>query len=313
METAIFIIIIVGAFIYLFLNYKSKHSSDIFRHKNKSVQPVITTNQDLKGRLSVESFTEPNKYYSVDINKLTCTCRDFKEARFSYPIEDLRRFCKHLVTTLAKEENLPVIVTPYKEIIRRIDLVRSYHKGFPLYEHKLVSSVNGQKLEIFADTFDEKDEEESWLGVIFDGKYYKYGIEIDKWVTWQTWDVTPGPPPNEKQIVEFIRNNADKFRPKLWPEKCVRTVYRNRGKKQYSIKGEVAVNNYSWDIWAYLDYTSEDITVPTSKYSIAINFQTGKSIFPERTKHMEKAIVKWLIDEYNRYKREEADYRDAGK
>ncbi len=258
--------------------------------------------------MSVESFTEPNKYYSVDIKKLTCTCREFEEVRRSYPTEDLRRFCKHLVTTLAKEENLPSEVTPYKEIIRRIDLVRSYHKGFPLYEHKLVSSIAGQKLEIFSctlsDTFNEMDDEELWLGVIFDGKYYKHGIEIDKWVTWNTWDVTPGPPPNEKQIVEFIRNNLDKFRPKPWPEKCIRTVYRNRGKKQYSIKGEVAVNNHLLHIWAYLDYKSEDLTVPTSKYPIAINFQTGKSVFPERTKHMGKAIVKWLTDEYNQYKRE---------
>lgn len=303
METVIFIIIVVGAFIYIFLHYKTKHSS--VGHKNKSVQPVITTNQDLKSRISIESFTEPNKYYSVDINKLTCTCPDFKETCFSYPIEDLRRLCKHLVKTLAKEENLPVTIMPYKELIRKLAHSHNkygHNKGFPHYDHKIVSLINGQKLEIFADTIDERggDVGALLIGVVFDGKYYKYRFEIDVWVTSETWDVTPGPPPNEKQIVEFIQNNINKFRAKPWPENCIKTVYRNKGKKQYSIKGEVGINNCFWDIWAYLDYKSEDITVSASDYfTIAINFQTEKFIFPERTKHMEKAIVKWLIDEYN--------------
>lgn len=35
-------------------------------------------------------------YYSVDINNLTCTCKDFTCRRHHYPLEDPKRLCKHI-------------------------------------------------------------------------------------------------------------------------------------------------------------------------------------------------------------------------
>jgi len=169
-------------------------------------------------------------------------------------------------------------------------------------KHKVETSINGKRLEIISPTIDESSSDVSWIGVVFEGKHYVYGYEIEKWV-YSRADVTPGPPPQETEIVSAIKNAIDKFRPNHWKENCIKTIYRNKGKKQYSVKGEVNVNECYHDLWAYMDYNTTIFSIPISDYlSIYCNFHTNYYDFPDRTKHMEKAVLTWLSKEYAYYK-----------
>ena len=165
-------------------------------------------------------------------------------------------------------------------------------------KRKIETSIDGKRLEIISPTIDERSDEVSWIGIVFEDKYYVYGYEIGKWV-YSRKDVTPGPPPQEIAIVSTIKNVIDKFRPNYWMEDCIKTVYRNKGKKLYSVKGEVTVDGSSHDLWAYMDYSTEIFTISTSDiFTINVNLRTNMHNFPERTKHMEKAVVTWISHEY---------------
>ena len=41
-----------------------------------------------------------DKTYSINPHRMTCTCKDFEEKRADYPINDVRRACKHLARFL---------------------------------------------------------------------------------------------------------------------------------------------------------------------------------------------------------------------
>jgi hypothetical protein len=300
----IVIAVIIGIIIYAIT--RKRHTSSTITSQLAD-KPSSSVMSKLQGTIIVESFSDPGKTYTVNINNLSCSCPDYGENRSKFSLDDPRRLCKHLMETLAKGKNVPSSVAPIKQIIDRF--ARQRHKGFPIYDHRITTSIDGRNLEILADTIDEKGDDVSWIGIIYDGHYYTYGAEIGKWVTSRT-DVTPGPPPNEKEIVEVIKNNISKFDPKPWPETCIKTLYRNKGKQQYSIKGEVRINNQvmyvgnGFILWAYLNYDSESFSVPVSDYfSIVVNFKANRFNFPDRTKHMEKAVIKWLTDEYSHYQK----------
>ncbi|MFI5252179.1 MAG: hypothetical protein ACHQQQ_07075 [Bacteroidota bacterium] len=54
----------------------------------------------------VRSFTDPSKFYTVDLFKETCTCQDFVDRKIVEPIHTCGRWCKHLRCVMAR---LPAI------------------------------------------------------------------------------------------------------------------------------------------------------------------------------------------------------------
>lgn len=48
-----------------------------------------------------------NKYYEVDLNELTCTCRDWTCRKHNFPKGDKRRLCKHLVEAMELNVLIP--------------------------------------------------------------------------------------------------------------------------------------------------------------------------------------------------------------
>ena len=169
-------------------------------------------------------------------------------------------------------------------------------------KHEVETSINGKRLEIISPTIDERSSDVSWVGIVFEDKYYVYGYEVGKWV-YSRKDVTPGPPPQEIEIVNAIKNVIDKFRPNHWMEHCIKTVYRNKGKNRYSVKGEVNIDECYHNLWAYMSYKTEIFTIPVSDIlSINVNVKANVHNFPERTKHMEKAVLAWISKEYSYYK-----------
>lgn len=176
-------------------------------------------------------------------------------------------------------------------------------KSGEVEKHKIETSINGQPLEIISTTIDEESSEVSWIDVVFEGKHYVYGYEIETWVHSRE-GVTPGPPPQETEIVSAIKNAIDKFRPNDWPENCIKTVYHNKGKNLFGVTGSVNLNESYHNLRAQMSYTSETFTISTSFdiFTATLNFKTNVYNFPERMKHMEKAVVTWLSKEYAYYK-----------
>jgi len=55
------------------------------------------------GTIEVESFSEHERFYSVDLEEQTCTCGNFVEDRLPHVSKDhLGRWCKHLVEVLTE-------------------------------------------------------------------------------------------------------------------------------------------------------------------------------------------------------------------
>jgi hypothetical protein len=48
-----------------------------------------------------------NKYYEVDLNELTCTCRDWTCRKHNFPKGDKRRLCKHLIEAIELNTLIP--------------------------------------------------------------------------------------------------------------------------------------------------------------------------------------------------------------
>lgn len=48
-----------------------------------------------------------NKYYEVDLNELTCTCRDWTCRKHNFPKGDKRRLCKHLTEAMELNSLIP--------------------------------------------------------------------------------------------------------------------------------------------------------------------------------------------------------------
>lgn len=170
------------------------------------------------------------------------------------------------------------------------------------YGHKIVGQIGDDLIEIYSDTIDESGGDVSWILVIFRGLTYSYGYEIDKWV-YSRKGITPGPPPEDENIKKIIRENRHKFSTTItWPNGCIRTIYRHRGKKRYSIKAAREMNSESREFWAYLNYSNNAITVSFGCGSVLLNFSEDNFFFSERTKHLEACLKTWLEAEYFIYK-----------
>lgn len=50
--------------------------------------------------MSIQKIKGSKDYYSVDLDKLTCTCKDFTCRRHNYSINDPNRLCKHIKEAL---------------------------------------------------------------------------------------------------------------------------------------------------------------------------------------------------------------------
>jgi hypothetical protein len=176
-------------------------------------------------------------------------------------------------------------------------------KSGEVEKYKIVTSINGKPLEIISPTIDEESSEVSWIEVFYEGKHYGYGYEIETWVHSRE-GIKPGPPPQETEIVSAIKNVIDKFRPPDWPEDCIKTVYHKKGKNLFGVTGSVNLNETYHNIKAQMSYISETFTISTSYqiFTATLNFKTNVYNFPERMKHMEKAVVTWRSKEYAYYK-----------
>lgn len=111
--------------------------------------------------------------YDTSIIELKCSCGDWKERRYSYPLADPRRLCKHIINKL-DIVNLPVIINYYKTSIQ---YYKEKEYGFPTNFEKIIHlPINDLKI-LF--TYE-------WMN-IYDNKGSKYGFLIEQETSRPIW------------------------------------------------------------------------------------------------------------------------------
>lgn len=100
-----FIIIYI---INFFTKNKCSNCGKIFNETNsnadKQYKIFVPLEYNKKFITMVNSQSDLNIKYKVNLNKLSCDCLDWKEKRFNYPLNDIRRCCKHIVYEYDKSE-----------------------------------------------------------------------------------------------------------------------------------------------------------------------------------------------------------------
>lgn len=108
--------------------------------------------------VEVMSFTDPGTFYSVDTERLTCTCPDFHLYRKEYYTNDPRRLCKHLIRILVRQHKIPALLFPYQSEINRRE---SMGAGFPNVTISTRSS--------YANFDTDEDVGDAWEGTFREG------------------------------------------------------------------------------------------------------------------------------------------------
>lgn len=85
--------------------------------------------------------------YDTDIEKLTCTCKDWAEVRSGYPIGNPRRLCKHIINKL-DTNNLSKTLNYFRE---DIEFYKSKEKGFGKEFQKIIPLLNSKYIALYND------------------------------------------------------------------------------------------------------------------------------------------------------------------
>lgn len=74
--------------------------------------------------MSIQKIKGSKDYYSVDLDKLTCTCKDFTCRRHNYSINDPNRLCKHIKEALELNKLKPAcnITSLNKKVFNRSEV-----------------------------------------------------------------------------------------------------------------------------------------------------------------------------------------------
>lgn len=234
----------------------------------------------------------PQDIGEADLNRLKCTCNEFKGYRQGFSIIDPRRLCQHLVKIL-KEKGLPENLAEFKpEIFYWADKNGGgFYNGVRIYKYLKPCYVNGKKVILEADSYDETSAQ-YWVNVIYADKRYGYCIDENRWSY-------VGVPPDREQIEQLIKDKLTEFTPKEFAIGSIQTTYRNHGKTRYSFKGEAENKT----IWAYIKPENHivDIKVEVAPSCLEeqgkYNLKTKEMNVHPHLKYMEKALLKWIEDE----------------
>jgi hypothetical protein len=223
---------------------------------------------------------------------LRCSCPDFTDYRTRFDMDDPRRLCRHLVSQMLEGDTLPEEFREYRE---ELDRVAKKLKGFYPYSHRESTTILGKKFTVFGDDYDENSDVYEVL-IFLDGKRYAYEPDDGKWAK----NVFPR---YRAEIERRITHMLEGFQPPPLPECSIRTIYRDEGKTSYHIRGEFVEGERGKRLRGEMKHDSEIFEVfagPVDRESCALEYHvmSGDCIVSPRLKYMERAIRRWLEDEY---------------
>lgn len=85
--------------------------------------------------------------YDMDIEKLTCTCKDWTEVRSGYAMDNPRRLCKHIINKL-DTDNLSKTLNYFRE---DIEFYQSKEKGFGKEFQKIIPLLDSKYIALYND------------------------------------------------------------------------------------------------------------------------------------------------------------------
>ena len=256
--------------------------------------PVVKNMKQRDGDIvKIQSSYDINIFYEVNPSVRTCTCPDFNETHADYLKDDPRRLCKHLIRVFHEKDNLPDDLKFFKE---GIEFFAGRKSGFPPSIYRKNTSINGEKIEIFFDEYDET-ERNFWISIYWKSK--KYGHDLIN----GSWGYSNIPEPeNVLQIIAWIKTQIDGYNRELLCEGSIKTISHRKGKKKCNIKGVVEGKT----ILAQIEFSIYIATMSLCSkddnwngWNIEFNLKTEEIKIPSHLKYMEKTIVSWITEEYN--------------
>ncbi|HHT9115421.1 MAG TPA: hypothetical protein ACFYEL_03020, partial [Candidatus Wunengus californicus] len=128
--------------------------------------PVVKNMKQRDGDIvKIQSSYDINIFYEVNPRVITCTCPDFNETHADYLKDDPRRLCKHIIRVFREKDNIPDDLNFYKY---GIEFFASRNTDFPIMTYKKNSLLNGEKIEIFFDDYDDT-EYNFWISIYYKG------------------------------------------------------------------------------------------------------------------------------------------------
>lgn len=127
--------------------------------------------------------------YNTNVDNITCSCEDWKQTRSTYPQNDPRRLCKHLINKM----HINSLPTSLKYFIEDIEFYKTKEWGFRQdFEKVLTFPINNLTVLM---TFD-------WMN-IYDSDGNKYGYLNDIY-TGEHWWAKKNKPIGYEEVEEFF-------------------------------------------------------------------------------------------------------------
>ena len=231
--------------------------------------------------------------YRVNMTKIECSCPDFYKRRQSFPSDDPRRLCKHLIHTYIREGSPNHDFELYL-IFFQLFCERS---GFPIGYRKILTDSDGYRFEIVA-WADAK-----WFNIITThpglhdfGDVYGYNPYDFRW---SSGDEAPDSNRIERLINEMVGQKLpDEINDEVEVYKRVSPKNANRG-KEYLLYGRIGAHKIILRIpsrnsdYHYL-VIDRDVHLPIEFRGNEPSFRGG---CPLKYAHIKSSLMRWVYRE----------------
>jgi len=125
--------------------------------------------------IRVASASDPDIEYRVDLESLTCTCRDWIDRRQIFQKSDPRRLCKHLLQGILGEDAIPDCLAKYEDTLYRYTNFEK--RGFPPDKALARGAIRGTPYDIFL----PRTENDGWINIYSEEGKWGYNIYDERW------------------------------------------------------------------------------------------------------------------------------------
>ena len=151
---------------------------------------MICSNKNVENR--VKSFTDNSLEYIVNLDELSCTCKDWTVERFNYSKDDPRRLCKHIIQKI----DICTLSNELKYFAGSIKYCKENKYSFSKDFEEIIYIENADCKVLYKDS--------GWIN-IYDVNGFEYGLMING--SNFTWTNTKEKPLNYTEIEKFFYNN----------------------------------------------------------------------------------------------------------